>query len=91
MSGLFLSGEYVGVGDRYTMGKRRDGGTFIFTNRRRALQVADSQKLFIAVVWVLKYERRIFNLFPEVVMKDRAQQANKERRPLCALIGRGTD
>eukprot|EP00957_Ditylum_brightwellii_P188494 14350031-Ditylum_brightwellii.AAC.1 len=46
MPGLFLSGASAGVGDRYTMSKKEEMEALLLSrNGRRALQVADSQKL----------------------------------------------
>jgi len=41
------------------------------------------QKILLAVAWVRTDERRLFQLFPEILMVDVTHGTNSETRPLC--------
>ena len=44
--------------------------------------------MLIAVVWILPEEKRLFNMYPEVLYIDVTSDTNKEKRPLFTITGR---
>jgi hypothetical protein len=45
-------------------------------------------RILIAVAWVTNEEKRLFELFPEVLKADVTSQTNKEKRPLFLVVGK---
>jgi hypothetical protein len=45
-------------------------------------------RILIAIAWVRNEEKRLFELFPEVIKADVTSQTNKEKRPLFLVIGK---
>jgi MULE transposase domain len=54
---------------------------------RQSLQMEDG-RILIAVAWITNEEKRLFELFPEVLKADVTSQTNKEKRPLFLVVGK---
>ena len=52
---------------------------------REEFEITTDHHLLIAVVWVLPQEKRLFNLYPEVLFIDITSDTNKEKRPLFTI------
>jgi hypothetical protein len=48
-------------------------------------------KLLLAIAWVKGSERRLFELFPELVVADITAGTNNEKRPLFLIVGRDSN
>jgi hypothetical protein len=60
-----------------------------FANEHRdSYKLENSQKLMIGCAWIHPKEKRLFQLFPEVVHVDSTADTNKEGRPLLTMTGR---
>ena len=55
---------------------------------RRIIKVGSDQCLMIAVAWFLPEEKRLFELYPEVVFIDVTSDSNNEKRPLFTITGK---
>ena len=47
--------------------------------------------MMVAVAWVMKTDRRYSELYPEVIMVDVTENANKEKRPMMLIVGNDSD
>ena len=54
------------------------------------MELTSAQHLMIAICWVLPQEKRLFDLYPEVLFIDITSDSNKEKRPLFTVTGRTT-
>lgn len=60
----------------------RGDGELDAEERRKAMQLSDSQTMLLAVVWATDEGIRLINLYPEVSFADTAHGTNNEQRPL---------
>ena len=58
---------------------------------RIAFNVQAHQKFLMGIAWVIPCEKRIFELFPEVVLVDTTQGTNNEDRPLLTMTGKDSN
>ena len=56
--------------------------------KRSSMQVPDIQILLMSIAWVTPFEKRLFNLFPEVLYCDVICGTNNENRPLFTVTGK---
>ena len=62
-----------------------------FVNDTRvAYNCSKSQFLMMGIAWVLPCERKLFNMFPEVICVDTTQDTNNEERPLLTISAKDT-
>ena len=57
-------------------------------DHREDLLLNNAQHLMLSIAWVVPQERRLFNLYPEVLFIDITSDTNKEKRPLFTITGR---
>jgi len=55
---------------------------------RKQLMLREDQSLLLAVCWVSDDERRLAEMFPEVLYMDVTSQTNNEKRPLFLVAGK---
>ena len=55
---------------------------------RDIMDLNSAQHLMIAIAWVLPKEKRLFNLYPEVLFIDITSDTNKEKRPLLTVTAK---
>lgn len=54
----------------------------------KQLTLHDDQSLLLAVCWITNEERRLTEMFPEVLYMDVTSQTNNEKRPLFLVAGK---
>ena len=57
-------------------------------DHKNVMELTSAQHLMIAICWVLPHEKRLFDLYPEVLFIDITSDSNKEKRPLFTVTGR---
>ena len=55
---------------------------------REMFDIKEHQKMLITIVWILPEEKRLFNMYLEVLYIDVTSDTNKEKRPLFTITGR---
>lgn len=55
------------------------------------LHLKVGNKILLAIVWVMKENVRMYQLFPEILYGDCTAQSNKEGRPLFTLVGKNSE
>ena len=70
--------------------EQKDANDYAISNRNNR-KLSDEQNLLVAVAWVIKSERRLFDLFPETVFVDCVEDTNNEGRPLLTMTGCDSD
>jgi hypothetical protein len=55
---------------------------------RDEMNLTDQQELMIACAWVLPKEKRLFQMYPEVIHVDATSDTNNENRPLLTITAR---
>ena len=63
---------------------------FVLDNRE-SLNCLPHQLLLMAVVWVIPCERKLFEMFPEVVKVDCTNDTNNENRPLLTMTAKDSN
>ena len=58
---------------------------------RNAANCTEQQKLMMGFAWVLPCERRLFEMFPEVLTVDCTSDTNNESRPLLTMNGKDSN
>ena len=70
--------------------EQEDAYEYAYSNRISQNLYLD-QNLLVAIAWVIQSERRLFNLFPEVIFVDTFKDTNDEGRPLLTISGCSSD
>ena len=60
-------------------------------DHRESLRCLPHQLLLMAVVWVIPCERKLFEMFPEVIKVDCTNDTNNESRPLLTMTGKDSN
>ena len=53
----------------------------------RAQGIKDGESFLLAVAWIHEKEKRLFDLFPQVLMSDITNGTNSEKQPFCMVLG----
>ena len=61
------------------------------SDTRLAFNVQPHQKLLMAIAWVIPCEKRLFEMFPQVVLVDTTNDTNNEGRPLLTMTGKDSN
>jgi len=64
---------------------------YFLDSHRKKYKVEPGTQMMIAIAWVLKSEKRLTNLFPEIFMVDTVGDTNNEKRPLLTITGKDSN
>ena len=70
-----------------SISEREDILKFIVEHRDDLL-LTNAQHLMLAIAWVIPQEKRLFNLYPEVIFMDITSDTNKEKQTLFTITGK---
>ena len=75
---------------KFTKSEKNDVKEFV-ERSRNAANCTDAQELMLGFTWVLPCERRLFEMFPEVLTIDCTADTNNEGRPLLTMNGKDSN
>ena len=75
---------------KFTKTEKKDVKEFVVRSRNAA-NCTEEQNLMLGFTWVLPCERRLFEMFPEVLTIDCTADTNNEGRPLLTMNGKDSN